>query len=736
MRTFNVLFLLASTFLFSGTATAQDISIGISVPNAVTAAHNDNVIDVAWETSPSNSAWPIVYDVQLQLNGVLQPSVRVYGSSPSDPSDPQPMSMSTSALSSYAHDIVDTGTHSFRVRTCELFVYTNSSENLSNSSSLTESCTFWSKFTPIITITELPAPTLPPSSVSTAPSPQAASIVNDLSAVGATSGSFRVDESGAATYSLNVPLPAGIAGNTPEVSVNYHSQGSSGLMGKGWSVGAGSSVERCRQTPIHDARFRAVNLSATDRFCLDGQRLMVISGQYGAPGSVYTTEIEGQLQITALGGSLGNPSYFEVRSVDGAIRRYGVHTDSQYRAADETTVISWGLSEVTDQLEVAANTIRYYYDYDSQTNEQWLSEIRYSQHSVHFDVINTFRFDQKPFYMFDKKVTPRRLLTGIRVDNHEQTQIYTMDFDYDDSPLSSVKRIIQITECGLSGVCLRPLVLEWNEAEQETLGFSSTPSRSVHVTKQDYIMYNAAVDVTGNGRLDFVTVSRLGHWFYVRMRENDGQSLGSEQLLFQYMLTTENGEHPFDFRITDLDGDGVAEILYFGRNGLQNQWRAYSHATQTHRIISSEQYIALHDFSGNGLPDILQSGLAYRDNSLGQFANPQSVNVSATPLNCDAGSECTFFKKLLSNSISYDINGDGLNDLILRMNNNGFDQCPAPPGVQPQSSPHGAMLASTQSNFCNELGNNFWGVFESRRTSTGAMSLSFAGAFAIINADY
>lgn len=55
--------------------------------------------------------------------------------------------------------------------------------------------------------------------------------------VGAIPGTFRVDESGAATYSIDLALPKGTAGVAPEVSLNYSSNAGQGLMGRGWTLG-------------------------------------------------------------------------------------------------------------------------------------------------------------------------------------------------------------------------------------------------------------------------------------------------------------------------------------------------------------------------------------------------------------------------------------------------------------------------------------------------------------------
>ena len=93
-------------------------------------------------------------------------------------------------------------------------------------------------------------------------------------AVSATAAEFRVDESGAATYSVPLYTVPGTAGVKPSVSLVYSSQGGYGPIGKGWSLSGLSSIARCRATreagdfigaATPDGAPRPINFSATDR---------------------------------------------------------------------------------------------------------------------------------------------------------------------------------------------------------------------------------------------------------------------------------------------------------------------------------------------------------------------------------------------------------------------------------------------------------------------------------------
>jgi hypothetical protein len=59
----------------------------------------------------------------------------------------------------------------------------------------------------------------------------------ESTAIGTLGGQFRVDESGAATYTVPIDLLSGIAGVTPQLALSYSSAGDNGVIGIGWNIG-------------------------------------------------------------------------------------------------------------------------------------------------------------------------------------------------------------------------------------------------------------------------------------------------------------------------------------------------------------------------------------------------------------------------------------------------------------------------------------------------------------------
>ena len=167
---------------------------------------------------------------------------------------------------------------------------------------------------------------------------------------GATPGSFSVNESGAASYSIPIAIPPGTAGLQPTLSLLYNSQSGDGLLGMGWSLGGLSVITRCPQTQALDGVRGSVNFDANDRFCLNGQRLIVVSGSYGADGAEYRTEQESFSRIISYGTAGSGPASFKVWTKSGQVMEYGVTEDARIEAQGKSSVSVWALNKVQDTV--------------------------------------------------------------------------------------------------------------------------------------------------------------------------------------------------------------------------------------------------------------------------------------------------------------------------------------------------------------------------------------------------
>jgi hypothetical protein len=138
-------------------------------------------------------------------------------------------------------------------------------------------------------------------------------------------GKFGVGPTGAALYSVPISIPPGTAGLAPALSLNYSSQNSDGVVGLRWTIGGLPAISRCPRTIAQDGVHGGVNYDSNDRFCLDGQRLILVSGTYGSDGSQYRTEIDTFAKVIAHGTAGNGPAWFELHNKSGQIEELG-HT--------------------------------------------------------------------------------------------------------------------------------------------------------------------------------------------------------------------------------------------------------------------------------------------------------------------------------------------------------------------------------------------------------------------------
>ncbi len=184
---------------------------------------------------------------------------------------------------------------------------------------------------------------------------------------------------GASGYSIPIAMPAGTSGIVPELALNYTSNARSSVLGYGWGLSGISVISRIGQSNYYDGNTTPINFNETDRYILDGNRMLIESGNYGAPGSVYSFEAENFSRITAFGGTTGNPQYFVLETKDGIKYEYGNGYYSQHIIGGND-VKDWYLSKM---IYPDGNYITYKYKQNhtfpgAQINQQVIDEIYFT----------------------------------------------------------------------------------------------------------------------------------------------------------------------------------------------------------------------------------------------------------------------------------------------------------------------------------------------------------------------
>jgi RHS repeat-associated protein len=196
-----------------------------------------------------------------------------------------------------------------------------------------------------------------------------------------TPGNFGVSAMGAATYTIPIIVPPGTAGMAPALSIDYSSQNADGTLGLGWVLGGLASITRCARTVAQDNVHGGVNFDNNDRYCMEGQRLVLTSGTYGGDLSQYRTEIDSFAEIIAHGSAGNGPQWFEVHTKAGQILQFGDTTDSRVltvsaaNGAVGPTARTWLVNQISD---TRGNYLKVTYTNDTTNGQAYPTEIDYT----------------------------------------------------------------------------------------------------------------------------------------------------------------------------------------------------------------------------------------------------------------------------------------------------------------------------------------------------------------------
>ena len=143
-----------------------------------------------------------------------------------------------------------------------------------------------------------------------------------------TQGKLEVSNSGSAVYTLPIAMPPSIQNVGPVINLIYNSGQMFGIAGQGWSINSISAITRMSTRKDIDGFIDGVDFDANDKLALDGQRLIVKTGNYWENGSTYETEVQSNTRIQLFG--TGNDIYFVVTAPDASQSFYGNYGGMHY----------------------------------------------------------------------------------------------------------------------------------------------------------------------------------------------------------------------------------------------------------------------------------------------------------------------------------------------------------------------------------------------------------------------
>jgi glycosyltransferase TcdB-like subunit of Tc toxin/virulence plasmid B protein/VCBS repeat protein len=516
-------------------------------------------------------------------------------------------------------------------------------------------------------------------------------------------GKSGVGSSGAATYSVPISVPPGTAGMSPSLSLDYNSQtGASsgwlgaGLAGVGWSLSGLPAIGRCPRTVAQDGVAGAVNYDANDRFCIDGQRLVAVTGAYGADSTEYRTEIESFSKIVSHGTAGTGPAWFEVRSKSGQILQLGNTTDSRILAQGKTSARSWGVNKVSD---TKGNYFTVTYVNDSVNGQAYPSRIDYTgndaaslapYNSVQF-VYDTSRTDVLPVYHAGSLLKTTVRLTKVQTYSGSAL-VADYRLAYQQGSATGRSQLTSITLCDGSNNCLPATSFTWQNG-------TTTPTVISNVAGQNGALAGARPyigDFNGDGLPDVMwddepanTAGTNGTRVLWTSTGAGGFNVNSNFAGQNGVLTPVHGTGGFVFYYVPLIGD-------FNRDGRSDVWwylqvlpvpsptwisapgAGHVVGTGAARPLSSTP-IAAFDVNADGRTDLLWRNsnilTVWRVNSDGTVAANDIDLSTYFPGTISGGPfEGTPIASIIAAMSSFrpvDFNGDGVADILWSSTNGG-----------------------------------------------------------------
>ncbi|MBW9336775.1 hypothetical protein FEE59_24990 [Herbaspirillum sp. RU 5E] len=497
---------------------------------------------------------------------------------------------------------------------------------------------------------------------------------------------FNVNESGAATYSIPIRVPSGIAGMEPKLSLTFNSQSGNGILGQGWSLGGLGIIARCARTVVQDGVRGGINYDQNDRFCLDGQRLIAVTGPDGADGTEYRTERESFAKVVSYGAVGSGPAWFKVWTKSGLVMYYGATSDSRIEVQGKASIRQWALNRIED---TAKNYMTVSYSKDATNGEYYPSRVDYSGNDkVGLSTPYSVRFFYEslpqivPMYNRGSRQTLVSRISSVQIYGGDK-ELHRYQVQYQAGGPAKTSVVSSVQECVESGARCFPaqqMINQWGAGDLASWAVWSDQT-GVGGIELSLCALRTLADVDGDGLPDMICVYNYGGGStrtFVRLAQGSaigpwmawsGQTELNGLILERCRLLT----------MADVDGDGLADVVcaYDYGNGVTSTfvqlsngtsltpWRRWSEPTGSGGFdLNACKAVTVADVNADGQADLIcvydyGRGVTstFVQLSLGTgFAgwtrwSPQSSVGGFEP------SHCTMLTMA-------DVNGDGLADVV------------------------------------------------------------------------
>jgi hypothetical protein len=417
---------------------------------------------------------------------------------------------------------------------------------------------------------------------------------------------FSVQPNGAVSYRVPLVIPP----DSPplHLELGYSGRGA-GSMGLGWGLRGLSAVTRCPRTIAQDGVRGAVRFDDNDRYCLDGQRLILVSGTYGQDGAEYRTELDIFTKIVSHSRQGSGPQWFQAWTKAGQIFEYGNGGGTSFKPVAPSgttapwannTIREWDVSKISD---VTGNYASF--NYDSPLTPKTISYggnlVKGTGPSTTLQFTNIAIASPITRYLGGAQSTISTTLTEID-PNQSSTPVGKIALSYSQVGAPQSPRLNSVQICGTNvNQCLPNVNLAYSDASG---GFAASGT--------SWALPAGAVAPTVGASTSQQTVT------FVDTFEYGSTSSPQSRTQTQISLVDLNGDGLPDLYVTGYTppSGGNAEaiapgVVYFntgtGFSATATPWPLPAGIKAQKDIVAGKTVVTMVDLNGDGLPDLYKT---------------------------------------------------------------------------------------------------------------------------------
>ncbi|MCX6128982.1 MAG: hypothetical protein NTX25_07945 [Proteobacteria bacterium] len=294
----------------------------------------------------------------------------------------------------------------------------------------------------------------------------------------------------------------------PKLALSYTSSMTEvGIAGLGWSLAGVNSISRCASQILFDGKSNAIEWTNADSWCMDGKKLLLISGIADTDGAEYRFYLDDKTKVTYQSG------HFEVSKKSGERLVFG-ETEASREDGLNGAFLSYNLNR---QLDRSGNSVDFIYA--KEGGRLFLDQVQYGGNAdfnrPHYRTIS-FQYEKPdvsvPRYIAGQKYEADRLLKSITVGNDEKVS-WTYRLHHERKTPAAFPVLVAVDQCFKVLECTPKTTFEYDLPD--TISVTESPEfiwpefgTQSSLTWAPDKSARAFVDLNGDGYPDILGITR------------------------------------------------------------------------------------------------------------------------------------------------------------------------------------------------------------------------------------